>query len=1735
MVRGRADSTSSRRTLPGFQTVKDLVLRGADVNAADCAAWSPLHVRNPRTRQPASPRAREPANSPRTRAPTHPCTREPAKPQSREARSREPVKSRNHEAADPRNDEPATREPTNPQTREHANPHTREPVNPRTRETCEPATPRKQTYSRHESQGGGRRGISMAKSKVSWRVAVVPPRPSERSRWSPAAVDYPYASDGDSATSVFGLGDGYQAGAARAPPVLAMHRCMSDSACGCRAAPQRRAPEASLNGFASHDCCPPQPLPQRSPTTRSEAFGGSTGSRTPPSWVAPTKTEVSSRMVSRLPRSASTGSCNRRDAGSETGSDWPLQAHLESLRMEQQAVHARCHRAELLIEEKVRSLRTSRDRLANEEAQLQQRQLQLQMALRAQEQLRRAGDIGRQEAECLAQCAASEGAAQLARRSQLEEQLSAQLREAERRVQAMEAAGQLRLQEIIAEGAAGLRRAAQLGRKHTELWGAETEAAAAQSAQEARLQVLWDERLETNLFAKSQLGQKRTEDAELKMQQRAQQELAQEQKRLEEVQLKARTVLQEGMQNEEFTWLAKMRPVWQAESQHAMAEVRCAELEVQRQESRMRAWCTEEVEVVSAREEASAEAWLARVSAAAEAQAESETNSVRAACSRLEKSFTADQPSGVSPSKALEQPSPASQAAESRLAQREEAWRQRLASAQRLGEESVALYRSESLEAQRALAALEASRQAPHEEQLASAEALHQARCEASFTEGLEAVQSGAAREAIFADRLSAAERSRDDALRHAAELQRRSAELRKEELAATAMLEEKVILHAEERREALLGRHRAMLGLDDFNASNVSFASSIGAVASTAMMSPPPGVPPGSARKVVPTTGVRDLRGDWSSDYVSLHSARKSLTSEADAPRQDSYYQLRVATSHGSTFHLVSCKNPVIEGSPRSLTRSRSSSLPIPPVYQAAIQAVETYGWEEIHPTESAEWTALHWAASAGQLEVCSRLLAAAADPRQPDHTGKSALQYAREAGHLERGAFDERLVQDLPADLSQCAGEEGEIMSPSESEPGRGLAADQQMLWTNCRHCFKWSLSKWQCPAVTTARCCWPPHQFLAQFRSWSTLNSSLPLRQSCSRALLERQAEEELESPRQATLTAVLPENAPTSAAQREAGRIYVTVRGTLKKWSGRQLVPVCGCPWRRSPVFGLPDDERPTCCAQCKSANMVDIENQKCKCSRGRPGFGFRDKKRPTCCAQCKSLDMVDMKNQKCKCGRSRPCFGCHDDEMPTCCNQCKSPDMVNIVSKKCKCGRSQPYFGFPDAERPTCCAQCKSADMVDIRNRKCKCGKSQPGFGFRDDKRPTCCAQCKSSDMVDIKSKMCKCGRSRPSSGFPDDARPTCCAKCRSPDMVDKVSRRCVVCGIFAAYPDSKGFPKRLCAQHSADVGAHRLSPPREEISGLVAASRVQPDGYHPGRREVWEFFGNYFHGYPPGHPEHSSVCVGDQPASKLYESTMARNDLLLGSERVDSVLYIWEHDFLSWEAEGSDRSILSIVRQHSYFICFQDCRSLSRACSSNRAGESWWSAVTAPLPRAAAGTADTGPFLKQLGVLFPAVFILRFGLQTVAHALGAGDATAPALLTAILAGSSMTIWRAAEKEVDQHCMLDTSKQGVPHGDVCFHLGGPSWELASLHVTLEEAFGMALAIAHLAPVSLFENWGLHGPSGYRWAAVVAHTATAVTVTIMSYHFTLRTLRVQTPAEGVASQVSEVWLGLAAGNW
>ncbi|CAJ1397801.1 unnamed protein product [Effrenium voratum] len=259
---------------------------------------------------------------------------------------------------------------------------------------------------------------------------------------------------------------------------------------------------------------------------------------------------------------------------------------------------------------------------------------------------------------------------------------------------------------------------------------------------------------------------------------------------------------------------------------------------------------------------------------------------------------------------------------------------------------------------------------------------------------------------------------------------------------------------------------------------------------------------------------------------------------------------------------------------------------------------------------------------------------------------------------------------------------------------------------------------------------------------------------------------------------------------------------------------------------------------------------------------------------------------------CLCGRVKPTFGWAEDVKPSCCSQCKAEGMVKLRGPKCRYGRAWPVFGMPGDERPTCCSKCKADGMVDIKNRKCQCGKARPYFGFPNDARATCCSKCKHHGMMDIKNLRCRCSKARPSFGFADDVRPTCCKQCKAAEMVDIRSPRCKMCKKQARYPDEAGRPKQLCAVHSAEVGAHVLSSPRrsrtasecfdaleaewghkpfryrfdiktgtwsgEEVAGLVPSRNLQPDAYDPEARKIFEFLGNYFHGFPPHHPQQFS-------------------------------------------------------------------------------------------------------------------------------------------------------------------------------------------------------------------------------------------------------------------------------------
>jgi len=148
---------------------------------------------------------------------------------------------------------------------------------------------------------------------------------------------------------------------------------------------------------------------------------------------------------------------------------------------------------------------------------------------------------------------------------------------------------------------------------------------------------------------------------------------------------------------------------------------------------------------------------------------------------------------------------------------------------------------------------------------------------------------------------------------------------------------------------------------------------------------------------------GGRSSGGGWApADWEASSQSRKG-----SRPRSIPHLQLGV--THGDRDGGVASSevepNPAAEvddglshGS--ACDAEWTDPRPIPAAYLSAISAVMQDGWHEVYDDSRSEWTALHWAASQGRADICARLLKAAADPRQSDHSGHSALDHAAGSG---------------------------------------------------------------------------------------------------------------------------------------------------------------------------------------------------------------------------------------------------------------------------------------------------------------------------------------------------------------------------------------------------------------------------------------------------------------------------------------------------------------------------------------------------------------------------------------------------------------------------------------------------------------------------------------------------------------------------------------------------------------
>jgi len=161
---------------------------------------------------------------------------------------------------------------------------------------------------------------------------------------------------------------------------------------------------------------------------------------------------------------------------------------------------------------------------------------------------------------------------------------------------------------------------------------------------------------------------------------------------------------------------------------------------------------------------------------------------------------------------------------------------------------------------------------------------------------------------------------------------------------------------------------------------------------------------------------------------------------------------------------------------------------------------------------------------------------------------------------------------------------------------------------------------------------------------------------------------------------------------------------------------------------------------------------------------------------------------------------------------------------------------------------------------------------------------------------------------------------------------------------------------------------------------------------------------------------------------------------------------------------------------------------------------------------------------QQLAVVAVVVLAARSFLLHVLGVLGAARASVPALLAAASATSAIGLSHIAQKAMEREQALDNESTGWCHTR-SVHVCCRAFDL-----TLDEAFGLAFALAALALALFFENWGFEGPKALRWLAVIGHALLDVVLTVGAYRWLGRNLHVAERGD----TISVVWFCLVVSH-
>ena len=223
-----------------------------------------------------------------------------------------------------------------------------------------------------------------------------------------------------------------------------------------------------------------------------------------------------------------------------------------------------------------------------------------------------------------------------------------------------------------------------------------------------------------------------------------------------------------------------------------------------------------------------------------------------------------------------------------------------------------------------------------------------------------------------------------------------------------------------------------------------------------------------------------------------------------------------------------------------------------------------------------------------------------------------------------------------------------------------------------------------------------------------------------------------------------------------------------------------------------------------------------------------------------------------------------------------------------------------------------------------------------------------CVMCPDDDKLDA--------------SFPDkDGRPhrLCAAHAKKVGSY-KVQNPCVMCPdddkTGAAFPDKDGRKNKLCSAHAVQVGTHvdtghtggsykacrclcllekaldiKIQHIHYILGGTHAGSekrgllpdhpKMRPDGFCPdpsgqSKGLVYQYHGNFWHGYPPDHPQHSTYLENDNSnkwGPDLYNATLAKDKLYVAAGY--RVFVVWEHEFNECLRVRCPRSVTSVLRE----------------------------------------------------------------------------------------------------------------------------------------------------------------------------------------------------------------------------